>query len=190
MKLTSAEIRLVVSDARKRGFDAGLRDVSFAILSNYMEEPAYAYRAIFGDNPEVSYQDYMHAGKTVFIRDTMSVYLDDDEEDVGLKAPDDEKKTEERSMSFDEIKAGLEEDLKSLIALRDQVDDDGKSMLEPKEMATVVGRIADIRTKLVERFGSSEKKEEQRVIVLQKFNDICPYCGHEVAIDPSHDKLF
>ena len=57
-----------------------------------------------------------------------------------------------------------------------------KDMLEPKEMAALIGRKSDIRVKLAEKFGTSDKSEENRVVVIAKYNDICPYCHREISI--------
>ena len=91
--------------------------------------------------------------------------------------------------SFDELKQGLVDDMNALIELRDQKNDDGDPVLDPKEMATVVGKITDIRAKLVDKFSVSEQVTEQRVVVNQKYNAICPYCHHELAVDPEGKKV-
>lgn len=188
MTISSADIKTLISNAHDEGFTVGLRDVSYAVLCTIIE-PTYAFRSVFGDDPEEPFQSYRLSDKVDYVSSCIKRMLAEHTDDE-FDEDEEEEPSGDDYMSFDEIKAGLEEDLKSLIELRDGVDDDGKSILDPKEKATVVGRIADIRTKLVERFGSSEKKEEQRVVVLRKFSDICPYCNHEIAIDPSHEKLF
>ena len=40
---------------------------------------------------------------------------------------------------------------------------------------------ADLRTKLNSQFNVSDDSNGQYIVVNQKFNDICPYCGREVS---------
>ena len=40
---------------------------------------------------------------------------------------------------------------------------------------------ADLRTKLNSQFNVSDDSNGQFIVVNQKFNDICPYCGREVS---------
>lgn len=191
MKLNTEQLKQIISEAKSAGFDIGLRDLSYAMLLRFYEDGIYAYRIAFGDNPDTPYMGYANSPKCAFICD----YFDRNYPEVEVKEEEEEKEPEEKpttdeGLSYDEIKRGLEEDLQSLIELRDSKDEDGNPTLEPKEMATVVGRIADIRTRLVERFGTVNKEVEQRVVVLSKYSDICPHCGREIAVDPSHQKLF
>ena len=48
-----------------------------------------------------------------------------------------------------------------------------------KEMATVVGRIADIRVKLTDKYGATQKEDNHRVVVISKYSSVCPYCHKE-----------
>jgi hypothetical protein len=44
--------------------------------------------------------------------------------------------------------------------------------------------LTDISTKLNDKFGAKEEMKDQIVQVEMKYNDICPYCSHEVARRP------
>lgn len=88
--------------------------------------------------------------------------------------------SEHISLTYDELKAGLESDLRALIALRDNPD----TNLSTAEQVQITKQIADIRVKLTEKFGTTEQSGEQRVVVLTKFDSICPYCGREICIGP------
>lgn len=191
MKLSNDDIRAIIDEGSKRGLSVGLRDISYAMLERMLEEPVYAFRSVFGDNPQVSFDTYRNSNKAMYVSSELYRLIPEGQETAAAEdsVVTDDGEMQSETMSFDEIKAGLETDLKMLEELRDSRDANGYPSLDPKEMATVIARIADIRTKLVERFGSSEKKEEQRVIVMQKYNDICPHCGREVAIDPTHRKI-
>lgn len=174
MQITNEQIKEILSEMKEKGYDVGLRDLSYAILSRFYVDRNSAFRVVFGENADLPFDMYDASEKAVAIEEYMADHFFETTETVEVK--------QDEGMSFDEIKKGLIEDMNALIVLRDSVDADGVSVLEPKEMATVVGRIADIRSKLVEKFGTTEKSEEQRVVVMNKYNSICPYCGREVSV--------
>ena len=81
-------------------------------------------------------------------------------------------------LSYDEVKRGLEKNIKDM----EDFIQNSKDNLEAKDLAALMGRVSDMRVKLVDKFGTSEKSEEHKIVVLNKFNDICPWCGREVSI--------
>lgn len=161
--LSGAEIRDIITSLRSRGLEVGLRDMSFAVLSIVYDDERLAYRSVFGENPDVSLDEYMGLEKVMELISCVEPFF-----------------PEEQSVTFDELKSGLIQDLRALERLRDQKDGDGNSPLDAKEMATVVARIADIRVKLTEKFNTTERIVEQRVEVMQKFTGVCA-CGREIA---------
>lgn len=165
-KLTNQQIKDIIAELEKSGKRVGLKDISYVFLSRIYDDRVQAYKVIFGKNTE---------GFQAYDSSDIVAQIDAAIRGLNLDVVGDE------SISFDELKRGLVEDMQSLIALRDQVDEDGKPVLEPKEMSTVVARIADIRVKLTSKFGATEKTAEQRVVVHQKYDSICPYCRHEIA---------
>lgn len=170
MGLTASQVKDLIIGLRSRGLEVGLRDVSFAVLSCAYGDDALAFRSTFGDSPEMTLDEYMAQKKI---------------EEVLLEVrPFFEEKDVPDGISFDELKSGLIEDMRSLEALRDSKDEDGKPSLDPKELATVVQRIADIRVKLTDKFGTTERVVEQRVVVESKHTDVCPYCHHEFSLNP------
>ena len=50
-----------------------------------------------------------------------------------------------------------------------------------KDGATI---LKDIAIKLNDKFDVKEEVKDQIVIVEEKFDAICPYCSHEVALKP------
>lgn len=170
MVLTSQQVRDLVSGMRSRGLDVGLRDVSFAVLSSVYEDEPLAFRAIFGDSPEIPMAEYMALPKVEEVRKAI---IDEKPDTNGGDSP---------AISFDDLKGGLIDDMRALEKLRDSVDNEGHPTLEAKEMAQVVGRIADIRVKLTEKFNTTERVVEQRVVVEQKYDSICPGCGREISV--------
>lgn len=174
MSLTNEQVKDLITSLKQDGYDVGLRDISFVVLSRFFADEATSYRVIFGDGADLPVEMYGASDKVAAIREYLEEQMGDSGNDLPVKS--------DEGLSFDEIKKGLIEDMNALIALRDSTNEDGSSPLDAKEMATVVGRIADIRAKLVDKFGTTEKSEEQRVVVVQKYNSVCPYCRHEISI--------
>lgn len=171
--ITNSNIREIVAEMKSRNYDVNIRDICYYHLCNIIEDEKVAYKALFGENPGEPFEVYIISNK----KQALFSYLDDlyqfeDSNDVSASG----------EMSFNDLKQGLVEDMNALLDLRDRTDEDGLPLLDPKEMASVVRQIADIRVKLTEKFGTTEKSEEQRVVVLQKYDAICPYCGREIAI--------
>ena len=170
------DVREIVTKLRGLGMMAGLRDVSFAVLSRIYGDPQMAYRSIFGDSPEMDLPEYSSQAHVSAVAAQVDKFFYPDEGDADESG---------QSLSFDDLKQGLIDDMNALIELRDKRTNEGGPMLEPKEMAQVVARIADIRVKLTEKFNTTEHVVEQRVIVENKFDTICPVCHHEISVDPS-----
>lgn len=84
------------------------------------------------------------------------------------------------ALSYDEVKRGLEQDIVQMSEFIKT--NQASGALEPKDIAALMGRISDMRVKLVDKFGTAEKSEEHKIVVLNKFNDICPWCGREVSV--------
>lgn len=169
---TASQVRDLVVGMRSRGLDIGLRDVSFAVLSKVYGDDVLAFRSTFGDTPETPIEEYLAQPRIEALLSETEPFFPD----------------EQNIISFDELKSGLIDDLRALERLRDATDNEGNSPLDAKEMATVVARIADIRVKLTEKFNTTERVVEQRVVVEQKYTSVCPYCHHEIALPPSENQ--
>ena len=174
--MEESQVRDLVMGLRDAGHDVGLRDAAYALLARTMGASRHlGYRAIFGDNPEVAFDLYEKEERVIRMRDEVERLL----ESLPAESRGD-------TVSFDELKQGLIDDMHALEELRDSRNPEtGAPLLDAKEMAQVVARIADIRVKLTEKFGTTERIIEQRVVVNAKFNAICPHCGHEVSAPPS-----
>ena len=174
MVLTAQQVKDMIVGMRSRGLDVGLRDVSFAILSNVFGDEALAYRSTFGDSPDVPLGQYLEQPKVTEVKAAI----------LGAMPETPVDQENGTIISFDDLKAGLISDMRSLEALRDDKDENGVPKLEAKELAQVVGRIADIRVKLTEKFNTTERVVEQRVVVNQKYSSVCSFCGREIAPPP------
>ena len=174
--LTTEQIREIINPLREEGLQVGLRDVAYAVLSIvYVGGRETAFRSVFGDSPEIPFDKYIARPETERVLAAVSDAL----------APAGPRSGGGDEITFDDLKQGLIDDMRSLEELRDQRTDEGGPLLEPKEMAQVVARIADIRVKLSEKFNTTEHVVEQRVVVDSKYDSVCPYCHHEISVDPS-----
>ena len=173
------DVREILTKLRGLGMNAGFRDVSYAVLSRIYEEPELAYRCVFGDSPELTFEAYHAQAYVASVGASVAEFFREEE------TPADGAGEEVETVSFDDLKKGLIEDMRSLEKLRDSTNMEGGPILDAKEMAQVVARIADIRVKLTEKFNTTERVVEQRVVVEQKFSSVCPWCHHEIAVDPS-----
>lgn len=173
-------VRELISMLQARGYDdAGLRDVIYAMLAIiFGPDRRIGYKALFQDGSAPPFDQYDHLGKIEALR----IALTDDLSWVPGTGKPDNGGTGQEEVSFDDLKQGLIDDMRALEELRDARNDNGP-LLDPKEMAQVVARIADIRVKLTDKFGTTERVVEQRVVVNQKYNAICA-CGREIYLPP------
>lgn len=169
------EARKLISSAKSAGYDISMRDIAFIVLEREFGDSLVAYRCLFGSmaEPEKA-EKYIKSVKVDFMRMTSVVgtkgkATKEDKTDRGL--PD---------ITFEENKAEL---IKLLDRIRKMQENEE---IEPKDAIKLE---TDIRTKLNDKFGTTEKNEEQRVVVESKYNDICPYCRHEVRVKTDEDML-
>lgn len=172
MELSKDEIKNIIRDIKEGyGHDVTVKDIAFCILSEAFKDEELAYKVLHGTKGgKKEREKYQACDKMV----DLTVYLNKNHSSTpsGLGV------THGSGVTFDELKSGMENDLRDI----EEFINANKNMLEPKEIAALMGRKSDIRVKLAEKFGTSDKSEENRVVVIAKYNDICPYCHREVAV--------
>ena len=176
MHLNGEQIKGILSELKEQGYDVVVRDISYVILCRCFTDHQFAFRSLFLDDPDLPFDLYDRCDKVLAIEAFLDTNYGEDEPAVVVKDAKDEKG---EAISFDELKQGLIDDMKSRETLRDMKDEDGNPALEAKELATVVGRIADIRVRLTTKFGTTEKEDNHRIVVQSKYTKVCPHCGHE-----------
>lgn len=160
--LDNDTIKAVIAEAKKAKHDVVVRDIAYVVLCETFIDKEMAYKVVFGASAPMTYEEYVSQKKVSWLT-----------RNVPLREAD---ASASESMTYDEIKTGLEDDLRRLEKLRDE----NASDLDAKDMVTIVKQISDIRVKLKEKFGTTAQQEERRVVVESKFTKICPYCHHEV----------
>lgn len=169
MKLDKESIKRIVADA---GDGARLKDLGYAILCLAVEDPVVAYRMIYNQAEPIDSKAPDKKLKSACISKMTS-------EVQPILFPAKAKKgTRKDELDQDEIRERLMSELKVLTDIRDNKSDE----LDAKDYASISGRIADILVKLKEKFGAVDRSNDQRVVVLQKYNDICPYCHREISV--------
>lgn len=179
------KIKNITEDAQKHGYDVRIRDIAYASLKVTLQDELIAYTVVFG-TPQTD-----HDVKDYNSLDSIQYLIEWFEEDLApkeiKKGPEDvikalKKKSEDAddgSMTFEDNRAGIETQIEEILGLKKElIGTDGKCT-DVKTMATLQKTEADLRSKLNDKFGASEKSKEQYVIVQKKFDFVCPYTRHE-----------
>ena len=183
-------IKKITDDAGKRGFEVRIRDIAYALLKVKLQDENIAYTIVFGtpekDNDVADYNS-MESVKYLmrwFKKDLAPKEVEKNRpEDVINALKKKNTNTEEDgSMSFEENRAGIENQIAEILELKKLctwIDENGKEHTDVKTLATLHKTEADLRSKLNDKFGASEKSSEQYVIVQKKFDFVCPHTRHE-----------
>jgi len=166
------EILSIIDACKSSGYEVGVRDISFALLSMMYENETFAYRSVFGQDG--GYELYIKDGKVGFLKS----YIKANVVNVILFGKKDEK-TGASDITFDENKA----EMIALIAATQKALDENK--IEAKDAFKIQ---ADLRIKLNDKFKVNADVKDSVVFVEQKFNTVCQYCGHETYI-PTEEEL-
>lgn len=165
--MTIEKIKDIISVSKNLGHNVTVKDVSLMILYHEYNDHELAYDVIYGDG---KYKEYFSLPKILFLK---SYY-----EDNFLNKKEPKKKSEAKvgnDITFEENKAAL---INLLNELKKSVDN---GEIEKKD---AIKMESDIRTRLNDKFGSSEKAEQTNVVVVEpKFNYICKYTNRECYIN-------
>lgn len=181
------KIRKVITDAGKRGYDVTIRDVSYALMRVRFDDKLIPYTVIKGTGPEkesdVDAYDSMDKIQYLiryFELETRPKNTDDKPSAALIEAiAKREEGTTDGTMSFEDNRAGIENQIAEILELKNQlIDKDGKCT-DVKTMATLQKTEMDARSRLNDKFGASEKSKQQYVLVQPKYDYICPYTRHE-----------
>lgn len=181
-------IQKIVDEASKRGHDVTIRNIAYALMRVKFEDKLTAYTVIHGAAPEtdadVDCYDEMDSVQFLiryFEKDLAPQIIEKESSaDVVKSITSKRKKADADSdgnMTFEENRAGIERQISEIRELIEQA-----KVAEPvdlKTLAILQKTEADLRSKLNDKFGASEKSEEQYILVQPKFNTICPHTRRE-----------
>ena len=178
-------LKKIVDDAQKRGHDVKIRDIAFALLQMQFQDENIAYTVVFGaplSNDVI--KDYTSLDSVKFLIRWWEKELAPKE--IIKEQPEDIIKTIKKndnivdgSLSFEDNRAGIEKQIDEILELKKQLIDAEGNCKDVKTMATLQKTEADLRSKLNDKFGASEKSKEQYIIVQKKFDMICPHTRRE-----------
>lgn len=185
------KIKKIAEDAQKRGHDVRIRDILYTVLKVVLGDENIAYTGVFG-TPQTDHDvsDYDSLDSVQYLIGVFEEYLAP--KVVEKERPEDiikalkKSKTDvddSGSMTFEENRAGIEKQIAEILELKKLctwIDPQtGREQTDVKTLATLHKTEADLRSKLNDKFGASEKSKEQYVIVQKKFDYVCPYTRHE-----------
>lgn len=172
MKLDKEKIKIIISDCANLGHNIKIRDISYTLLCECYESIKLAYSSVYGEeSDEKKIEEYDNMPSIVFLKKYIKANVLN-KINKGRKKADDGSDLMYKSIS-------LEENRDEMLRMLDIID---QSLKEGKiEMKEALKMKIDIRTKLNDKFGGNEKEvADQKIIVNQKYDRICPHCGHEV----------
>ena len=165
MELTIEKVGEILTNASSHGANLKVRDIAYVLLRRYFDDRSYAWRVCFSDADydEKTIDAYEEGVGYQFLREVLAEVRDRG----GLLYDED--------ITFEENKAymlKLKRDTEMAMEAGDLEKKDGLKIL------------SDLSVKLNDKFSVQAEVKDQMVIVEHKYNDICPYCQHEVASKP------
>lgn len=179
-------VNIITEEAKLRGYDVRIRDIAYALMRVKFDDELIAYTVVFGTpekDSDVTVYDEMESVQYLcrwFEKDLAPKEAEKKAEDIisDIKRKRNVAETsEDGSITFEENRAGIEQQIHEIRELIEQAKD-----AEPKDLktlATLQKTEADLRSKLNDKFGASEKGGEQYIIVQPKFNHICEHTRRE-----------
>lgn len=152
-----------IKQVKDEGHDVKMRDACYCLLLHEMSDYSIAYKSLFGTNDSDSdIEAYHNSDKIKLLKRAIN------KASASMHASE---AKEYEDISFDENK-------EAMVRLLKKLDSDVASGIVDVEKAYAIE--TNIRKELVSRFATTKKIDEQVIQVEAKYNDICPYCNHEV----------
>lgn len=174
-------IKKITDEAQKRGHDVRIRDIAYALLRVKFDDALIAFTVVFGtpdgDNAVNCYDEMESVRYLVryFEQDLAPKAEENVAADIVREIKNRNKdNAESNSMSFEENRAGIETQIKEILELKKECPKD-----DIKTMALLQKTEADLRSKLNDKFGASEKSESQYIFPTRRFDMVCPVTRRE-----------
>lgn len=177
------KLEKIISEAKKRGHDVRVRDVGYAALVAALGDSTLAHKLIFGDDGNT--EAYAKLAYVKFLvnhlkADELKCEKAKESEEIAkliAKNKGETKSENDGTISFEENRAGMEEQIREI---REAITRGMKDeTLDDKTFGVLQKTLADLRSKLNDKFGASEKAVEQYIIVQKKYDYICPHTQRE-----------
>lgn len=174
-------LRHIVNEAAQRGHDVTVRNVAYALMRVYFNDPTIAYTVINGSAPkqdsDVTEYDSMNSIQYLNHWFTKDLAKDEsNKEDIVAKAlkQQNENAPKEELISSEENFEGAVEQLKRVEELRFRCDpSDIKTLRDLEKMEL------EIRVKLVDKFDMQREEVNEKIVTPRVYNYVCPWTRHE-----------
>ena len=159
--ISNDNIKNIISELQKQDIEVRVRDISYVALKHLFYDSSTAYKSIFGQAEDIEIEVY---DKSKMI-ESLTRYMEENFFGSGGEA----------DISFEENKAYM-------LKLKSDVERSIANSEIPKKEGYKI--LADISIKLNDKFNVSEDIKDSVVVVNHKYDDICPYCRHEIERRP------
>ena len=171
MELTIERVGKILTEASERGLNLKVRDMSYILLTRYFEDKSYAYRVCFGadvDYSEKAIEEHENSDGYKFLKGVLNEVR---EGGFASRYAED--------ITFEENKAYM------LKLKKDTEEAMDRGELEAKDGLKI---LADISTRLNDKFNVQKNELQQQIWVNCKYNSICE-CGKEIYIPTKEDLM-
>lgn len=153
--MTNEEIQDLIQRSKKLGHEVTMKDISYVVLRNTIHDVPSAYYSLYSKGTDEIIGEYDRSKKISYLKNEIF--------------------PPKRTVSF-------EENREQLIVLLDKI----KQQADTGEIKAkdAVAQEAAIRVQLERTFSTGNKEDGNQIIVESKFDDVCPYCHHEIALPP------
>lgn len=177
-------IKHIVKEAAERGHDVTIRNVAYALMRVYFNDPTIAYTVINGTAPkqdsDVDAYDSMNSIQYLihwFTKD-LAPEKEKNEYDAAiekaLRKQQEKNSSDEPLISSEENFAGAVEQLKRVQELRERCDpNDIKTLRDLEKMEL------EVRVKLVDKWDMQKEEINEKIAVLKIFDFYCPWTRRE-----------
>lgn len=177
--MNKLDIKKTIEDCNASGYEVRVKDIAYCLLKSQIEEVDIVFNCVFDRCADMNVISNYDKSKRIKFLDKYikANYLSNVE-----TAPQNETQDAEllENISFEENKAALVRRLNKVIQW-------GENNELSKERAAKLE--IEIRKIINDKFGVTDKSEEQKIVVLSKYNDICPHCRHEIRRKTDEDML-
>lgn len=173
MEISEMNIKSITEEAKSRGYDVTIRDISYAILRTVLHEELYAYTVVFGmpkkDDDITCYERLETVQFLLRFFSKEFAPKKEDKSDEIIKALNNGSEAKD-VISFEENKSAMVELIQRT-----------ETALENGEIDTDKGLkiIADIRVKLNDKFKTAEADKSNILILPPPYDMICPHTNRE-----------
>lgn len=165
MKISTNEIKKIISLCKSKKYDVKMIDIMYAYSLCWFQDQHVVFAAFFGKEASKEQEnEYNSSPKITFLYKHLSKNLTKQT-----------KTATAQNKKYADIT--FEENKDAMIRMIDELEvalNEGK--IEYKEYSD---RVTKLRIALNDKFAVSEKQDEQRVMVVTKFNTICPHTRKE-----------